>query len=91
MPNATTIKWNAFNCKKLTKITLGQEEVEIVANAIPNDAKVTVVLACTNEEKRKQLAEQIRTKFSNVKIKDSSGNELANQPEQQAAAEDASK
>lgn len=91
LPNATTIKWNAFNCKKLTKITLGQEEVEIVANAIPNDAKVTVVLACTNEEKRKQLAEQIRTKFSNVKIKDSSGNELANQPEQQAAAEDASK
>ena len=97
LPNATTIKEGAFDCEKLTKITLGQEEVAIDLGAIPNEAKVTVVLACKNEEKRKQLAEQIRKLFRNVKIKDSSGNELsppeaqANQPEQQAAAENASK
>lgn len=96
LPNATTIKWMAFGlCDRLTEITLGQEEVEITRNAIPNEDRITIVLACKNEEKRKQLAEQIRTKFSNVKIKDSSGNELlppkaeANQPEQQAATEKA--
>lgn len=98
LPNATTIEGSAFyGCKGLTKITLGQEEVKITWGAIPNDAKVTVVLACTNEEKRKNLAGQIRDLFSNVKIKDSSGNELlppkaeANQPEQQAATENTSK
>lgn len=96
LPNATTIKWMAFGlCDRLTEITLGQEEVEITRNAIPNEDRITIVLACKNPEKREKLAQQIRDKFSNVKIKDSSGNELlppkaqANQPEQQAATEKA--
>ena len=63
LPNATLILSNAFyGCKKLKKVTLGKDNVEVDENAFDNDSKLTIYV------KTEELQKKLQEKFNNVNV-----------------------
>ena len=67
LPNATTIEEGAFtSCAKLTKVTLGQNDVDVVGNAFDSTAKTIYV---NNEKLKNKLTEIFEKTIKDTKIK----------------------